>query len=91
MQSFSVGDFLIMENPKRWTNKELDSTIYMIVFLLAFIGFIAALVFYKDFRESEIAGHIMLLFSSTLGSMAIYFFGMKKNGDQQNQNGGQKQ
>jgi hypothetical protein len=71
---------------KRWTNKEVDSTVYMVVFLCAFIGFIAALVFYKDFRESEIAGHIMLLFSSTLGSMAIYFFGNKQhhqNGDPQ--------
>ena len=71
------------EEKTRWTSTEVDSTIFMSVFLVAFIGFLAGIVVFPEFRESQIIDNVMLLFSSTLGSMAIYFFG-SKNGNGKN-------
>ena len=62
---------------RNWTSTEVDSTVFMSVFLVAFIAFLIGIVFVKEFRDSDIIDNIMLLFSSTLGSMAIYFFGSK--------------
>lgn len=67
-----------------WTNDQWDSSIFMGVFLAIFAGFIYFCVNEPEFRNSDIAKNLMMLFSSGIGGMATYFFGKMKqtrNGD----------
>ena len=83
-------DEKVKENKQRWTSTEIDSTIFMSVFLVAFIAFLLGIFFVPEFRKSEIIDNVMLLFSSTLGSMAIYFFGGKNGKTPNPPQGGQR-
>ena len=65
-------------------SKQFDSTVFMIIFLIIFAGFIAALIFVDDFAKSDIASHLLLLFSGVFGAMSQYFFSTKK---QENEGG----
>ena len=70
---------------KNWSNQEWDSTVFMIVFLLIFAGFIGVCVHSKEFRTSDIAKNLMMVFSTVIGAMATYFFSKKQhqpNGEQ---------
>lgn len=72
---------------KGWTNKQVDSTIFMGFFLIIFGGYIYFLVTNESFRDAEITSHLLLLFSGVFGAMSQYFFSQKKTDDAPSGNG----
>lgn len=64
--------------PKR-TDKEKDSTYFLIAILLAFGGYLYACITIKEFRESDLAGQLLILFNSTFLSMREFFFKNRRN------------
>ena len=60
-------------------NKQTESAIFMVVFLVLFGGFIVALVVNPGFRDAELSSHLLILFSGILGAMAQYFFAHKND------------
>ena len=73
-----------MEKEKKgWSNQEWDSTGFMVLTLILFGGYLCACWKSPEFRDSELAGDLLLIFSAVLSAMGNHFFNKKpqQNGD----------
>ena len=69
----------------KWSNQEWDSTWFMVIFLVLFGIFIFASWNNETFRNSELAGDLVIVFAGVLTAMANHFF--NKRAHNRNGNG----
>lgn len=69
------------ENKQGWSNKEWDSTGFLIGMLGLFGFYLYMIATNSGFRDSEAATQLLIIFSAVFSGMRDFFFKKSGNGD----------